>query len=267
LPHIERELNKLLERTNDDLEDLPPPPSSAPMREVFRLITEFTRAVERQGEGIPGREGLLQQIRSPQEKFRVAIRKTAPFLVPQFRKGPIREESSSVGSVQCEEELYDGRVGPASSLAPAHRPFEASPLTRPVSVDEPAVSEVGTHSIRPPFLVGEEHYDDIGLSDVESIFIDDVLETAEWCVPMYMQYQCLFSLIANPLIRAVTRELPNNYPFIVQKKYILAYVKKWDDPAQNLFVATVRTLKELTLHIVETHFGQYTHSHLKQRVS
>jgi len=70
-----------------------------------------------------------------------------------------------------------------------------------------------------------------------------------------------------PLIRAVTRELPNNYPFIVQKGYILAFVEKWDDPAQTLFVATVGKLKELTLRIVETHFEQYTHNHLKQRVS
>ncbi|KAH9965455.1 P-loop containing nucleoside triphosphate hydrolase protein [Russula dissimulans] len=193
LPHIEQELNKLLEKTNNELEDLPPPPSSAPMREIFRLITEFTRAVERQGKGIPGREGLLQQIRSPQDNFRVAIRKTAPFFVPQFRKKPI----------------------------------------------------LGTH-IRPPFLVGEEHYDDTGLNDVKSIFIDDVLETAEW---------------------AVTRELPNSYPFIVQKEYILTFVEQWDEPAQTLFVAIVRKLKELTLRIVETHFGQYTHSHLKQRVS
>ena len=256
MPHIEQELKKLLEKINKELED-PPPPSSAPMREVFRLITEFTRAVERQGEGVPGREGLLQQIRSPQDEFRVAIRTTAPFFVPQFRKEPLRDEpASNAASVQYDEELSDFGLVAAS---PA--PFEA---TDPQP--ERAVSEVGTH-IRPPFLVGEEHYDDIGLNDVESIFIDDVLETAEWCVPMYMQYQCLFSLTANPLIRAVTRELPNNYPFIVQKEYILAFVKKWDDPAQTLFVATVRKLKKLTLHIVETHFGQYTHSHLKQRVS
>ena len=91
LPHIERELSKLLEKTNRDIDELPPPPSSAPLREVLRLITDFTREVGKQGEGVPDRDGLLQQIRRPQDEFRVAIRKTAPYFVPQFNKRPIRE--------------------------------------------------------------------------------------------------------------------------------------------------------------------------------
>jgi hypothetical protein len=85
-------LSKLLEKTKRDIDDLPPPPSSAPLREVLRLITDFTRAVEKQGEGVPGREGLLQQIRRPQDEFRVAIRKTVPYFVPRFNKRPIRED-------------------------------------------------------------------------------------------------------------------------------------------------------------------------------
>lgn len=96
LPHIEKELNKLLEKANRDLEDLPPPPSSAPLREVLRLITDFARAVEKQGEGEPGRDGLLQQIRRPQDDFRVAIRKTAPCFVPRFSERPIPEAPTDV---------------------------------------------------------------------------------------------------------------------------------------------------------------------------
>jgi hypothetical protein len=34
----------------------------------------------------------------------------------------------------------------------------------------------------PPFLIGEETPDEIGLSDGKEIFINDVLGTAEWCV-------------------------------------------------------------------------------------
>ena len=34
----------------------------------------------------------------------------------------------------------------------------------------------------PPFLIGEEVSDEVGLSDGKKIFIDDVLETAEWYV-------------------------------------------------------------------------------------
>jgi hypothetical protein len=69
------------------------------------------------------------------------------------------------------------------------------------------------------------------------------------------------------LIRAVTRELPNNYPFIVQKEYIIAFVDKWGDPAHALFISTADKLKELTLRVVDTHFGHYTHGYLKQRAS
>jgi len=225
LPHIEREINKLLEKTNKELEDLPPPPSSAPMREIFRLITEFTRAVERQGEGIPGREGLLQQIRSPQDKFRVAIRKTAPCFVPQFRQKPIREEppievsvapvlyemSSPqpvsgffVDSVPVSEPLVDEGPYESSMLAPAAPVYFSPPLISPaipqakhrkhkkasIPVEAQPASQAVVSGVRtrPAFLVGEEHYEDIGLNDGKSIFIDDVLETAEWCVPMRMQY-------------------------------------------------------------------------------
>jgi hypothetical protein len=35
-----------------------------------------------------------------------------------------------------------------------------------------------------PHFLAEERTSDIGLDDGEEIFIDDVLETAEWCVPL-----------------------------------------------------------------------------------
>jgi hypothetical protein len=82
-----------------------------------------------------------------------------------------------------------------------------------------------------------------------------------------VKMRCSSSLRANPLTRAVTRELPYNYPFIVQKEYIIAFVNKWGDPAHALFVSTAAKLKELTLRVVDAHFGNYTHGYLKQRVS
>lgn len=77
----------------------------------------------------------------------------------------------------------------------------------------------------------------------------------------------LFRLTASSLIRAVTRELPNNYPFIVQKEYIAAFVKQWDGPAQTLFTAIFKKVKEATLRVVDVHFGNYGYSRFKQRVS
>jgi len=173
--------------------------------------------VERQGEGVPGSDGLLQQIRLPQEEFRVAIRRTAPCFIPQFNNG--QTETAELCAPQPSEGSEDGDDGS-------------------VSEDENAPT--------PPFLIGEEKEDEAGLSDGKSIFINDVLENAE---------------------RAVTRELPYNHPFIVQKNYIVAFVNKWDDPAQALFISTTTKLREITLRVVDSHFGDYTHGHLKQRVS
>ena len=66
--------------------------------------------------------------------------------------------------------------------------------------------------------------------------------------------------------RAVTRELPNIYPFIVQKEYIIDTVSKWDGPTKTLFDFTVKKLKEVVSSIVNTHFERYAHGNLKQRV-
>jgi hypothetical protein len=66
--------------------------------------------------------------------------------------------------------------------------------------------------------------------------------------------------------RAVTRELPNNFPYIVKKQYIGTIVKLWDRPSRRFFDFAK---KELIKHVkvaTEEHFSQYTHGHLKQRV-
>jgi hypothetical protein len=117
--------------------------------------------IKRQGEGIPGRDGLLHQIKQPQDNFRVAIRRTVPCFVPQYRN-----ESSDA----------------ASLAAPSHTGSERNSFD---AVDsKTAYTEVvfAPHTY-PQFLVGEEDSKEIGLNDGKEVFIDDVLETAEWCVP------------------------------------------------------------------------------------
>jgi hypothetical protein len=83
----------------------------------------------------------------------------------------------------------------------------------------------------------------------------------------FLGYAALILLTAIPLTRAVTRELPNTYPFIVQKEFIEAFVMEWDEPAHTLFKTVAEKVKEATLRVVEAHFGNYTHSRFKQRVS
>jgi len=82
---IQKQLEGLLEKNAKELNDLPSPPSSEPLREIQRMIREFSREVETQVQGIPSRDGLLQQIRPQQEAFRLAIRTTAPCFVPKYK--------------------------------------------------------------------------------------------------------------------------------------------------------------------------------------
>ena len=64
---------------------------------------------------------------------------------------------------------------------------------------------------------------------------------------------------------AVTRELPGNYPFVVQKLFIQSIVKDWEVPSCNLSASTYNTLLEQILGIVNTYFEQY--DVLKRHVS
>ena len=76
----------------------------------------------------------------------------------------------------------------------------------------------------------------------------------------------MFNHYPHP-ISARTRELPNNFPYIVKKQYIGDIVKLWNRPSQEFFNLA---RKELNKHVklqIEEYFSQYTHGHLKQRVT
>jgi hypothetical protein len=82
LPEIHEELEKSIINTRGLLNDLPKAPSSDPLNEICTLIHSFTIDLGRHVEGVPNHDGLLQTIRPLQEKFRKAIRMTAPNFRP-----------------------------------------------------------------------------------------------------------------------------------------------------------------------------------------
>jgi hypothetical protein len=176
LPAIQQELKKLIEKTNLELHDLPSPPSSEPLREILRLITDLARAVEKQVEGVPGSGGLLQQIRPQQEEFRTAVRTTAPCFVPKYRG--VQEYSE---------------------------PREVVPSAQSVcSVDWESHQRL-------LFLEGEEVYDEIGLDNGKELFIDDVLETAQWLVH-HLEHFSSFTSAFSPAYRPFNPgRSPENY--------------------------------------------------------
>ena len=66
--------------------------------------------------------------------------------------------------------------------------------------------------------------------------------------------------------RARTRELPGNYPFVVQKSFIDAAIKEWRAPSL-IFCKTVHAaVSEHVRKLVIKHFSQFGQGHLEQRI-
>ena len=86
LPKIQDELEKSIHKAQSSLSLLPKAPSSDPRNEILSLLHEFMNAISRHVEGVPDEDGLLQAIRPAQERFRRAVRGTAPRFRPFERK-------------------------------------------------------------------------------------------------------------------------------------------------------------------------------------
>jgi hypothetical protein len=57
------------------------------------------------------------------------------------------------------------------------------------------------------------------------------------------------------------------FPYVVIKQYIGTFVKLWDYPSHQLFESAKRELNARLRSLIEDHFSQYTHGHLKQRIT
>jgi len=75
----------MISKTREQIERLPKPPPQNALNEVAKLIKDFDADVRRHIEGVPYKEGIIQRIRIPQEKFCRAIRATAPDFRPSDR--------------------------------------------------------------------------------------------------------------------------------------------------------------------------------------
>jgi hypothetical protein len=81
---------------------------------------------------------------------------------------------------------------------------------------------------------------------------------------------CLAVIVSNVFIltdhRARTRELPDNYPFVVSKKLINDVTKLWDRPSHIFLDNVFRVLSHFVQKVLREHFGQHTQGGLQQRV-
>ncbi|KAF8805202.1 hypothetical protein BYT27DRAFT_7258310 [Phlegmacium glaucopus] len=103
----------------------------------------------------------------------------------------------------------------------------------------------------PTFLSNEEDQNEstddavAGPDENNPIYIDAVMERAH---------------------QAHTRELPDHYPFVVQRTFIDGVTKKWRSPAINLSTSVHKAVSEHVQKLVKEHFGSYGQGILEQRV-
>jgi hypothetical protein len=87
----------------------------------------------------------------------------------------------------------------------------------------------------------------------------------------YLESMChpnlaICNLINQPIIRAVTRELPKNVPFIVKRKLIKRFVEQWDGPTVTLLEDVERILSVYMRGLVDTFFTQHSYGGLHNAV-
>ncbi|KAF9461878.1 P-loop containing nucleoside triphosphate hydrolase protein [Collybia nuda] len=134
VPEIQEELEKSILGTREALTKLPKEPSRDPRNEISNMLHVFVTDLAKRIEGIPDEDGLLQCIRPAQEKFRRALRVTAPDFRP-FEKR--YEETKTLGkaSFLSHEDGYE-EIRPRDSRNNLVLDRDSTYTRRPVYIDE-----------------------------------------------------------------------------------------------------------------------------------
>lgn len=66
--------------------------------------------------------------------------------------------------------------------------------------------------------------------------------------------------------RSRSRELPGNFPFVVQREYIKDILTKWEGPAMRLCEKVFQILMEHTRELVHRHFSTFGQGLLEQQI-
>ncbi|KZT22318.1 hypothetical protein NEOLEDRAFT_1171464 [Neolentinus lepideus HHB14362 ss-1] len=99
--------------------------------------------------------------------------------------------------------------------------------------------------IHPPEFLTNEEGRGVQADVSPAIYVEEVMERAK---------------------KAITRELPDKYPFIVTELFIKEFTKDWEKPALDLFDAIHDKVAAYVEKLAEEHFKQYNQGGLQQRV-
>ncbi|RXW23709.1 hypothetical protein EST38_g2143 [Candolleomyces aberdarensis] len=226
LPEIQEELERGIIATRQAIERLPPPPSTDPVNDIANLLHVFTSDLRRHVDGIPNKKGLLQSMRPAQQKFRKAIRDTAPEFMPFHRENAGTRFLPRPQFLDNEEEFEVS----ASQDAEDSYPEEA--LSEGEEITTSAITTAG----------GRAKGVKVGRN---SIYVDEVYEIAH---------------------QARTRELPGNYPFVVQQTFIKDIIAMWSAPALVYLEAVQAILSGYVKKLVTEHFENFGQGTLEQRI-
>ena len=121
--------------------------------ELLHVISDFVRDVGRHVEGTTEEDGLLQSIRPAQERFKLAIRYTAPDFRVHERKARSQVRFAPA-ALKGSEDAGNDKSGASES-----EPQDSVP--------------------HPDFLTNEDKYDFRPTNDDSAIYIDEVMQRAQ----------------------------------------------------------------------------------------
>jgi hypothetical protein len=167
MPQIRDELDRSINDTRELLSGLPPPPTSDPRSEILTLLHKFSQDLAQQIEGVPDgihdadEQGLIQAIRPVQEKFKRAIRATAPNFSPLEK---------SVSAKNWERPDF------APSLLVWEEGAENTAVTKapPIFVDE-VLERARRYA----------SYSAMTCKCLSSLFVQDAYSRATWALPLH----------------------------------------------------------------------------------
>ncbi|KAJ3503458.1 hypothetical protein NLJ89_g8422 [Agrocybe chaxingu] len=288
LPGIYNELETQVQTARNALQSLPREPPSDPQTEVTNLLHAFVVDLARHVEGVPNQEGLLQCVRPAQEKFKRAIRETAP----NFR--PFESEYEGVRHIrratflENEEAALDGEV---SDTGENENEDEDEDLDMPEPGQPARQAEVDDSSSS-----GDDSDDEDSDEDEDTPRAQKAKEKeqrtkdeaqrkkkARQTVPTPPQpaqlprgikrkeaprtnYRIYIDEVLQQAHLARTRELPGHYPFVVQKTFIEGIIRRWQEPALALSATIHKTVYDHVNELISKHFGHFGQGQLEQRI-
>ena len=259
-------MEKTIIRTRSYLVELPPAPFDDPHNDISTLLHDFASDVARHIEGVPDEDGLLQAIRPAQERFRKIIRMTAPNFRPFEQKYENQRHLGHATFLVNEE----GEEGEDEASEPEDEVSECEDETSECEDESPEDESRRLSAVAPTQPgggLGTVVVSVLGKSESDGPIRFTLTKSWRELIGQWgSRISLMPSTYLNFICSACTRELPGNYPFVVQKTFIESIIKEWHTLAMSLCNTVHTTLSGHLKKLVHKHFHEFGQGRLEQRV-